>query len=127
VAQLLKPLIFQLGSKIIKLSFFLHEVIKTNIPVAIAITSQGYICIGELLKLTVTGMENLELTLKSKFLMSENLSPKPLNFQNARLNRIVPVADLRRFDALLFSSTSLNYASEKTKEKNGNKFSFTDN
>jgi hypothetical protein len=81
---------------------------------------------GELLKLSMTGMENLELTLKSKFLMSEKLLPKPLNFQNARLNRIVPVVDLRRFDALLFGSTSLNNASEKTGEKNGNKFSFTD-
>ena len=83
---------------------------------------------GELLKLSVTGMENLELTLKSKFLMSEKLSPRPLSFQNARLNRVVPVVDLRRFDALLFGSTPLNNnASEKTGENNGNQSSVTGN
>jgi transposase len=74
---------------------------------------------GELLKISVMGVENLELTLKSKTLKSDLLLPKPLNFQSARLNRIVPVVDLRRFDALLFGSTFLNNASENAGEKDG--------
>jgi transposase len=74
----------------------------------------------ELSKLSVTGIENLEIALKSKFLTSDLLLPKPLNFQNARLNRVVPAVDLRRFDALLVGSTFLNNnASEKPGENNG--------
>jgi transposase len=74
--------------------------------------------VGELLKLGVVGSENLELTLKSK--NHENLAPKPLNFSNAKLNRVVPTVDLRRFDALLVESANLIIiASEKTGEDHG--------
>lgn len=55
----------------------------------------------------VLGAENLELSLKSSHHPSEyELQPSPLQFQNTKLNRAVPTVDLRRYDALLFASTS---------------------
>ncbi|MBI4405173.1 MAG: IS21 family transposase [Deltaproteobacteria bacterium] len=58
---------------------------------------------SELLKNAVIGVENMELLLKSRYSPSE-VSPKPLNFQNSKLNRVVSTIDLRRYDALLFQS-----------------------
>ena len=53
----------------------------------------------------IIGVERLEFLLKTHHHPSkETLAPKPLNFQNEKLNRVVPVVDLRRFDALLFES-----------------------
>ena len=61
----------------------------------------------DLLKGGVIGVENLELSLKSLHHPSEcELQPSPLKFQNSKLNRIVPTVDLRRFDALLFTSAA---------------------
>lgn len=55
----------------------------------------------------VLGAENLELSLKSSYHPSEcELQPSPLQFQNTKLNRVVPTVDLRRYDALLFAPTS---------------------
>ena len=60
----------------------------------------------ELLKSSILGVENLELCLKSRYHPAEHeLQPAPLQFQNTKLNRVVPTVDLRRFDALLFAST----------------------
>jgi transposase len=72
---------------------------------------------SELLKRGIIGVENLELALKASLHPAENeLNPAPLNFQKAKLNRVVPTVDLRRYDALLFGSTKSNNASNKTGE-----------
>jgi hypothetical protein len=61
---------------------------------------------SELLGRGIIGVENLELALKARNHPSEaELQPAPLNFQKAKLNRVVPTVDLRRYDALLFEST----------------------
>ena len=36
------------------------------------------------------------------------LHPEPINFNNQKLNRTVPVVDLRRYDALLFEDNQLS-------------------
>jgi transposase len=62
--------------------------------------------VKDLLKASVVGVDNLELTLKSRRSPEKGeLAPRPLHFQNSKLNRVVPTVDLRRFDALLFQST----------------------
>jgi len=59
-----------------------------------------------LLAAGIIGAENLELSLKSSHHPSEHeLQPSPLQFQNNKLNRVVPTVDLRRYDALLFAPT----------------------
>jgi transposase len=74
-----------------------------------------YDACAELLKSGVIGVEALELTLKRLHHPSEaKLSPAPINFTNEKLNRAVPVVDLRRYDALLFDGESdISSASEK--------------
>lgn len=52
----------------------------------------------ELLRTGIVGVDNLELRLKNK----TEIAPKPLVFENVRLNRVVPSVDLRRYDAFLF-------------------------
>ena len=56
----------------------------------------------QLLKAGIVGVDNLELSLKNK----TELAPKPLVFDNTRLNRVVPSVDLRRYDALFFQHPS---------------------
>ena len=82
-----------------------------------------------LLKSGVIGVENLELALKSEHHPSMcELQPSPLQFQNSKLNRIVPTVDLRRYDALLFTSASRekqvlvgeNKTASETEETNEN-------
>ena len=59
-----------------------------------------------LVKSGILGVESLELSLKSHYHPAEHeLQPKPIQFQNNKLNRVVPTVDLRRYDALLFAST----------------------
>jgi len=60
---------------------------------------------AELLNHQIIGAENLELSLKRAHPPETELAPKPLVFQNDKLNRVVPMVDLRRYDALLFAST----------------------
>jgi transposase len=61
----------------------------------------------DLLQNGIIGVENLELSLKGRHHPSEcELQPSPLQFQNSKLNRVVPTVDLRRYDALLFASTA---------------------
>jgi transposase len=68
----------------------------------------------------IIGVEGLEILLRRNHHPSkEKLNPKPLNFENERLNRAVPVVDLRRYDALLFESKNQNSADEG-KENDGN-------
>jgi transposase len=74
-----------------------------------------------LLQRGIVGVENLELALKASNHPGQNeLNPAPLNFQKAKLNRVVPTVDLRRYDALLFESTKSNNASnQEGKIENG--------
>lgn len=60
----------------------------------------------ELLSAGIVGVDNLELRLKNQ----STVAPKPLVFDNARLNRVVPFVDLRRYDALLFPNHSTHEA-----------------
>ena len=72
-----------------------------------------------LLKSSVVGVEALELTLKRLHHPSESpLAPEPINFQNQKLNRMTPVVDLRRYDALLFESRNTESASDN-EDKDG--------
>jgi transposase len=67
----------------------------------------------ELLLHGIIGVERLEILLKSNHHPAkEKLNPKPLNFENEKLNRSVPVVDLRRYDALLFESKNKHSAVE---------------
>lgn len=71
-----------------------------------------HVACEELLQAGVIGVESLELTLKRLHHPAQaKLQPEPINFQNQKLNRVVPVFDLRRYDALLFESKD-NSASE---------------
>jgi transposase len=49
----------------------------------------------------IVGVDSLELALKSAH---DEIAPAPIQFQNSKLNRVVPTVDLRRYDALLFAS-----------------------
>jgi len=61
----------------------------------------------ELIAMSMIGVDQLELILKNKFHPAHHpLAPKPITFQNPKLNRVVPTVDLRRFDALLFASAA---------------------
>jgi hypothetical protein len=81
----------------------------------------------ELLEHGIIGVENLEIQLRRNHHPStEKLNPKPLNFENEKLNRSVPVVDLRRFDALLFESKNNDSAIESENDGNGNDNKFED-
>lgn len=67
---------------------------------------------GELLSRGIIGVEALELTLK-RLHHPSSLSPKPIQFDNQKLNRIVPEVDLRRYDALLFEGEMKSSASDR--------------
>jgi hypothetical protein len=61
---------------------------------------------SELRERAIVGVENLELALRARNHPGESeLMPAPLHFQKAKLNRVVPTVDLRRYDALLIQST----------------------
>jgi transposase len=75
----------------------------------------------DLLKGGIIGVERLELLLKKRHPASKgNLKPEPLSFQNQKLNRVVPVVDLRRYDALYFESKETPCASESEIKTDGN-------
>lgn len=62
-------------------------------------------CAAELLEGGIVGVENLERLLKIKQLQRDesDLLPRPIEFQNKKLNRVVPSVDLSRYDALVES------------------------
>lgn len=67
----------------------------------------------DLLARGIIGVAALEVTLKSQHHPARSkLCPEPLNFTNQKLNRVVPVVDLRRYDALILESRSTKAASE---------------
>ncbi len=69
----------------------------------------------ELLAHGVIGVESLEVTLKKLHHPAQmKLMPEPILFNQEKLNRVVPVVDLRRYDALLFESPNES-ASENEK------------
>jgi transposase len=58
-----------------------------------------------LLRDGIVGVSSLELELKRRFNPAQvELKPEPMQFNIEKLNRVVPVTDLRRYDALLFES-----------------------
>lgn len=71
----------------------------------------------ELLQRGIIGVEALEIALKSAHDPAEKtLPPQPMSFSNEKLNRSVPVVDLRRYDALLFDGLHTASASESDGE-----------
>ena len=75
----------------------------------------------DLLSRGIVGVEALELTLKRLHHPSQSqLKPEPISFSDQKLNRVVPVVDLRRYDALLFERNEES-ASEINEEDSGNK------
>lgn len=89
-----------------------HRSIRTEVARILALAtvygeSEVHEAATELLNHSIVGVESLELALKAKHHPAEReLKPAPLNFQKAKLNRVVPTVDLRRYDALLFESTA---------------------
>lgn len=122
-------------SEYLKLVRFGHRSLRNEVSKILALATiygDQYVNLAcaDLLKSGVIGVENLELALKTKHHPSEyELQPAPLQFQNAKLNRTVPTVDLRRYDALLFTSAvhgqdvsmdEHNIASIKEDESNAN-------
>lgn len=69
---------------------------------------------GELLERGIIGVANLEISLKSAHHPSTSiLQPEPIQFENEKLNRLVPAVDLRRYDALLLESIKTKSASKE--------------
>jgi transposase len=89
-----------------------HRSIRTEVARILALAtvygeSEVHEAATELLNRGVVGVENLELSLKARNHPAESeLKPAPLQFQKAKLNRVVPTVDLRRYDALLLESTA---------------------
>src|SRR5262249_33122765 len=74
----------------------------------------------DLLQKGIVGVETLELTLKRlHHPAATKLMPEPISFADQKLNRNVPVVDLRRYDALLFEGDPIRSASESTEDPNG--------
>jgi hypothetical protein len=68
---------------------------------------------GECLGLGIVGVDNLEMHLKRKHHPSNTkLQPEPIKFNTDKLNRVHPVVDLRKYDALLFEIENQRSASE---------------
>jgi hypothetical protein len=70
----------------------------------------------ELLLTATVGVDNLELLLRARHDPNVPLNPAPLNFQNARLNRIHHTVDLRRYDAFLFEANRSSISTEASSE-----------
>ena len=70
--------------------------------------SQVNSCAAELLEGGIVGVENLERLLKTKQLQLDesDLLPRPIEFQNQKLNRVVPSVNLSRYDLLIGSERS---------------------
>ncbi len=67
----------------------------------------------------IIGVEALEMVLKREHHPSESdLNLAPINFVNEKLNRVVPVVDLRQYDPLLFEHKNKS-GSEKSEDDNG--------
>jgi len=86
-----------------------HRSVRTELKKILALAtiyggeSVNLACQG-LLQNSIIGVEALEMALKSQHHPKgeQILNPAPINFINEKLNRTVPVVDLRRYDALLF-------------------------
>jgi len=78
-----------------------------------------HLAVEELLQSGVIGVEALELILKRLHHPAQSpLQPEPINFQNQKLNRMTPVVDLRRYDALLFESKNSSASNEGDSDGN---------
>lgn len=70
----------------------------------------------ELLEKGIIGVANLEISLKAAHHPStSNLQPEPIQFENEKLNRVVPAVDLRRY-ALLLESIKQTSASKENED-----------
>jgi transposase len=67
---------------------------------------------SECLTSGIVGTDAVELYLKRRQRPQDKVNPSPIQFTNERLNRVVPVVDLRRYDALLFEGFKNKSASE---------------
>ncbi len=85
-----------------------HRSLRTELSKILALStvygdSAVHDACGALLKAGVIGVEALEITLKRlHHPASSPLKPEPIAFTNDKLNRVVPVVDLRLYDAMLF-------------------------
>lgn len=76
----------------------------------------------ECLSAGIVGVDNVELFLKRKHHPSQTeLNPKPMTFDSEKLNRVHPVVDLRKYDALLFEGDHSQRASEEIENGNDSK------
>lgn len=75
---------------------------------------------GECLGAGLVGVDNVELYLKRKHHPSQTvLQLAPMQFESAKLNRVHPVVDLRKYDALLFEVENQARASQGDDDGNG--------
>lgn len=69
----------------------------------------------------IVGVDNLELFLKRSHHPSKTtLNPAPMTFTAEKLNRVHPVVDLRKYDALYFEGENQMSVSEEENGNNGN-------
>ena len=75
---------------------------------------------GDLLARGIVGVAAMEATLRAcHHPAAGGLAPEPLKFTNDKLNRVVPAADLRRYDALLFEADKAPSAPEEALDEKG--------
>lgn len=71
---------------------------------------------GECLRSGIVGADAVELYLKRQHRPEDmKRAPAPIQFTSEKLNRVVPVVDLRRYDALLFEGFKKESVSEVNK------------
>jgi len=67
----------------------------------------------------VVGVDSIELFIKRQNHPRDIKSkPEPIQFVNERLNRVVPVVDLRKYNALYFEGQTMSASEDLTNERN---------
>ncbi len=67
----------------------------------------------------VVGVDSIELYIKRQNHPRDTKSkPEPIQFTNERLNRVVPVVDLRKYNALYFEGQSMSASEDLKNERN---------
>lgn len=67
----------------------------------------------------VVGVDSIELYIKRQNHPRDTKSkPEPIQFTNERLNRVVPVVDLRKYNALYFEGQIMSASEDLTNERN---------
>jgi hypothetical protein len=105
-----------------------HRSVRTELKKILALAtiyggeSVNFAC-EVLLQNSIIGVDALEMALKSQHHPKgeQRLNPAPINFINEKLNRTVPVVDLRRYDALLFEhENESTHRVDEGKDNDGN-------